>query len=189
MSGILGIGGQSGLSVYAVIRNATAGDVWNGTTFEAFTAGNWATYDVAMTEQSTTGFYKANFPSSITSGMYFITFHSGSSPTVLDTLIGQDKGVWDGTAWLTGIAFTDTQKTEINAEMLDIFNNYAMPELSGVPDATPSPFQAFMLLFMWLRNNTTATANTRSVRDSAGTAIGTATMSDDGSTFQQGKLS
>lgn len=54
MAGIIDLGGQSGRTIYFVIRN-TAGQVWNGAAFEAFNASNWANYDVAATEQGTSG--------------------------------------------------------------------------------------------------------------------------------------
>ena len=48
---------QNGLTLYAVFRNA-AGQYWNGSSFEAFNASNWATYDVAGTEVASANLYQ-----------------------------------------------------------------------------------------------------------------------------------
>lgn len=67
----------------------------------------------------------------------------------------------------------------------------AMVELTGIADApaTPSQEQALMLLYMWLRNDTASTATERRIKNDAGTEIMDAAMSDDATTFSQGKLS
>ncbi len=70
-------------------------------------------------------------------------------------------------------------------------NNDILPEITGIADApvTPNLRQAMMLLYMWLRNNSQSTATERRVLNDAGAEIADALMSDDGTTFQQGKLS
>lgn len=187
MAGIINHAGQTGLTTYAVIRDST-GQVWNGSTFEAFAAGNWSTYDVSLIEQSTTGYYKGSFPSGISAGIYHITIHVGSV-LITDEVIGQDSGyVWDGTSRFSPMSFTTTQKTQINTEVLDVVNSQTMAELTTVPGAEATLFQAVALIYQWLRNDTRATATVRTVRNSNGDIIGTSAMSDDGTTFSQGKL-
>lgn len=104
MAGIAEVAGQSGLTVYFVIRNRSA-QAWNGASFEAFNASNWGTYDIAATEQSSTGYYTATFPSSITAGKYTIVAHAqtGGSPAVTDPVIGQGSMLWDGSAEEEGV--------------------------------------------------------------------------------------
>lgn len=99
MAGILQIGGQSGLTVYGIVRNS-AGAVWDGSAFSAYNSANWSTYVVALTEQGVTGYYKATFPSAITVGKYSITLHAqgGGSPDPADVVIGFGSILWDGTA-------------------------------------------------------------------------------------------
>ena len=58
----------------------------------------------------------------------------------------------------------------------------------GQPPKNPTPLQALMLLYMALRNASKATATLRQILDDAGTVIAKATMSDDTTTFDQGKL-
>lgn len=65
----------------------------------------------------------------------------------------------------------------------------AIAEMSqGIPPATPTVTQALMYLYMALRNASKATATERSIENDAGTKIAKATMSDNGTTFDQGKL-
>ena len=68
----------------------------------------------------------------------------------------------------------------------------ALPELTGIADipATPTIPQALMLSYMRERNNTQVVKSPaeRRIFNDAGTEILDAEMSDDGTTFQQGKL-
>ena len=77
---------------------------------------------------------------------------------------------------------------QVNAEVVDALTVDAIPELAADPGATPTLAKAMMLAYMWLRNNTQSTATSRKVVNDAGTQVLTATMSDDGTTFTQGKL-
>ena len=90
---------QSG-TLYARIMNP-AGSIWNGTTFETYTAANYANYDIAMTEQGNSGVYVADFPTAITTGgsyEYFVHKQAGASPAEGDTIINTGKVDWSGTA-------------------------------------------------------------------------------------------
>jgi hypothetical protein len=94
----------SGQTVYAVVLNAT-GQAWRTDTsvFESPTAGDWADYAVAMTEQSTTGVYEGSFPTAITTaGIYPVLFRqrSGASPAATD----QNNGMLGGSICWTGAA-------------------------------------------------------------------------------------
>ena len=98
MAGILDLGGQTGRTIYFVIRNSS-GQVWNGAAFETFNASNWANYDVAATEQGTSGYYTATFPAAITAGKYTILAHRqiGGSPATTDPVFGVGIYYWNGT--------------------------------------------------------------------------------------------
>jgi len=63
-----------------------------------------------------------------------------------------------------------------------------LSELTTTPAATPTWAQAMMLLYQWLRNDGDGTATLRRIMNDAGSAISEATMADDGTTFNQGKL-
>ena len=92
--------GESGKTLYALILNAS-GQIWNGSTFEAINAANWATYAIAMAEQSTTGIYTANFPA-VAAGSYGVTMRLrvGVSPATTDQVVAtvNSPAHWDGSA-------------------------------------------------------------------------------------------
>jgi|688.fasta_scaffold26353_13 hypothetical protein len=64
----------------------------------------------------------------------------------------------------------------------------AISELSAVPSATPTTKQALMFLYMALRNQSTTTASSQTIRNDAGTTIATATLADDGTTMTKGEF-
>ena len=91
-------------TLYARIINSI-GYWWNGTTFEAYSAGNYSNYDVAMTEQGNSGVYVADFPTGITTGgtyEYFVHRQSGGSPAEGDPVINTGKIDWTGTVSISG---------------------------------------------------------------------------------------
>lgn len=93
----------TGSTLYARIANSS-GNWWNGSAFEAYSAGNYSTYDVAMTEQGASGVYTATFPSGITSGgtyEYFVHLQAGASPAQGDLVANTGKVDWTGSASIT----------------------------------------------------------------------------------------
>jgi hypothetical protein len=88
----------SGRTLYAVVRT-TVGTVWNGTSFEAYNESNWSNYDIAMTEQGTSGYYVGTFPT-VSAGVYNVDVRdrAGGSPAVTDTRVGSGSLEWDGSA-------------------------------------------------------------------------------------------
>ena len=96
------------------------------------------------------------------------------------------------------IATSDTVYVSSPVVVFDVFSagpnvnistaTGTLTELVAVPAASPTIAQGLALLYMALRNSSTATATARTVKNDAGTTIGTATMSDNGTTFTQGKL-
>lgn len=123
-------GATTGATLYAVIENE-AGQLWNGTTFEAFNAANWATYKVALTEQAGTGRFRANFPAAILSpGVYNIQYRvqAGGSPVVGDANVATDKIEWTGTQLnsftdLTAKYDEDSKSYNVRLSAYDIAGN------------------------------------------------------------------
>lgn len=113
-------GATTGATIYAVIENE-AGQLWNGTTFEAFNAANWATYKVALTEQAGTGRFRADFPTAILSpGVYNIEYRlqDGGAAAVDDAVVSTDKIEWTGDQLNS---FTDlTAKYEEDAKTFNV---------------------------------------------------------------------
>src|SRR5258708_33755780 len=86
----------SGISAYAVIRN-NSGLVWNGSSFESYNSAHWSTYAITMTEQASSSYFNATFPSSIVAGKYSYVVHQGSPATLGDPAINSRTLDWDGT--------------------------------------------------------------------------------------------
>lgn len=84
-------------TLYARLMSPT-GLWWNGTSFEAYNASNYATYVIAMTEQGASGVYVADFPSVITtSGTYQYFVHSTTaSPLEGDATANTGEIDWSG---------------------------------------------------------------------------------------------
>lgn len=85
---------------------------------------------------------------------------------------------------------TATMKASVNAEVIDVLSTDTHAELASVPAATSSLKDKIIWLFMTARNKITQTATTQIVKaDDGSTTVGTATVSDDGTTFTKGKIS
>jgi len=95
---------QSNYTVYATIRDR-AGAIWNGSSFEGFSSGNWGNYDIQLTEDGTSGYYKGVFPAAIPAGYYDLLFYrqAGGSPSMSDPKLNTGSLRFDGTDEETGI--------------------------------------------------------------------------------------
>ena len=93
----------------------------------------------------------------------------------------------DATSGYAMLPHHDHPVSEMAAEFL---SGTIMAELTAVADipATPTVAQALMLLYMAMRNDSQATSGERRVLNDAGTEILDAAMTEDGTTFSQGKL-
>lgn len=100
----------TGSTVYARIMSP-AGLWWNGTTFEAYAAGNYATYDVALTEQGASGLFVGDFPTGITTAgtyEYFCYIQAGGTPAQGDALTNSGSVDWTGSAAVSASASSMT---------------------------------------------------------------------------------
>ena len=168
------VASQSGLTLYTVIHNST-GQLWNtsGQAFEAYNSAHWANYVISLTEQSPTAYYFASFPTQIVAGKYTEVFYQGTG-IVGDLIFGSSSINWNGTSEEQGIFLG------MNATVLS--------ELNAIPSATPTFAEAIMMLYMSIRNRHSATAIQETISNSAGTTIGSATLSDDGVMTTKGKF-
>lgn len=96
MAAIIESFGTVGVSLYAIIRDKT-GQVWNGSAFEAYNVAHWSTYAIALTEQTSSGYYLVSFPAAIPAGKYSFVIHQGSPPTAGDQPFDRGFIDWDGT--------------------------------------------------------------------------------------------
>jgi hypothetical protein len=110
--------GVTGRTLYAVVRN-NGGEVWNGSAFETYAGGNWTTYDVALTEQGSSGYYVGTFPALIVAaGSYQVESRdqSGGSPATTHTIVGNGELEWTGSA----VASEGSIQTYVDTEVAAI---------------------------------------------------------------------
>ena len=69
------------------------------------------------------------------------------------------------------------------------FDNNVMGELTGVPSPDASQQEKIEFIYQYLAFKRTATSTAETMHNSDGTAFGTATLSDDGTTFTKNKVS
>ena len=89
------------------------------------------------------------------------------------------------------LGFQASQLTSLASEISDALTVDTIAELAaGAPAATPTIASALMLLYMWLVNDSqmTNSPSERTVRNSSGTIIAKATVSDASGVYSQGKL-
>lgn len=91
--------GPSTATCYVHILNSS-GQRWNGSAFEAFSAANYANYDVTVAEDSTTGIFIGTMPSTVPAGRHdIILFRQlGGSPADGDRAVGAQALQWSGSA-------------------------------------------------------------------------------------------
>ncbi len=103
---------------------------------------------------------------------------TGALATSLTTLAGHDPG----STLASAIAVAALPTANQNAAAILAAT---ITELSAVPDPDPTLSEAIALLFMALRNKITVDATTKKVHNDAGAAIGTKTLTDDGTTYAE----
>jgi hypothetical protein len=84
------------------------------------------------------------------------------------------------------VSGTATQ-AEVATEISDALTSDTLAELSSIPGASPTLSQAVMLLYMALRNQATASTTQSTIKNNAGTSIGTASLTDSSGVFTKGK--
>lgn len=86
-----------------------------------------------------------------------------------------------------GVVVATASKTgyALSAAGVDAILDDPLTELAAVPAAAPTLRQALQFLYMALRNKITTTATETKVHNDAGSAIATAAVSDDGTTFER----
>lgn len=106
----------------------------------------------------------------------------------LDLLLDAIKAVTDNIP--ASGALNNLSAADVNAQVLDVLNTDTFAEISSIPAATTTLTNMIRLLYSLARNKTMQTATTFTLRNDADSGnIGTATVSDDGTTGTKGKLS
>lgn len=104
-----------GATCYFLLRNSV-GAIWNGSAFETYAAANYANYDIAATEQGSSGLFTADMPA-VAAGTYNVQLkrQAGGSPAESDKTAADGTIMWDGTAIVTHDKLFTTQMTEAYA--------------------------------------------------------------------------
>lgn len=85
--------------------------------------------------------------------------------------------------------FTSTMKTSIETAVQNFMEGVAVTDFTSIPVSTPTYSEALGFIYALGLNKHTCTATTATIYDSDNNAVGTATVSDDGSTFQRTRYS
>lgn len=152
---------------YRIYEDETGTSIANGT-MAVLDTGN------------TTGFYTELIAVTAANG-----FEAGKNYTIyIEAAVGGDTG---------GVAFSFKASNRItaaviNAEVNDVLNVDAKTELAAIPAANASLGDKIALMAMATRNGGAATATAVTVNKDGGTALGTGSLADNGTTFTRGKL-
>jgi hypothetical protein len=122
MAGYIEVGSQTGNTVYAMLRNAQK-QVWNGSTWVAYNVANWSQYVIALTEDTSSGFYTAAVPAGINTAIrltILVYQQLGGSPAAGDDFIGNATGIYDGANWETGWSTNVRTLTSLPAAGVDV---------------------------------------------------------------------
>lgn len=110
MSGELKTQGQTAETVYALLFSGA--QVFNTVSgaFEAYSTGSLGSYDIALTEQGSSGRFVGDMPSGVSRGRYDVYFYvkEGASPAELDDFIGNLTLYWSGDAVVDDPGTIDT---------------------------------------------------------------------------------
>lgn len=106
----------TGNTLYTHVFDAT-GQIWNGSAFEAPASGNWANYDIAMSEAAAaTQIYRGTMPGAGAGAYSFVVRkQAGGSPAVADIAVAVGDLEWDGSAELP-LSDTNTDVETILAD-------------------------------------------------------------------------
>ena len=84
---------------------------------------------------------------------------------------------------------TRATPAQVNTEVLDVINTDASTELASIPTTTGTLRQMIQFLFEYFRNKKTVSATTETLlKEDASTTLGTAALSDNGTTFTKGEM-
>ena len=111
------------LNLYAMLRSIT-GTVWHtgSSTWVAWNAPDWANYAIALTEDTSSGFYHAAVPAIGSAQRVTILIYNrlGGAPAAGDQAFGNSTALWDGSTWESGWSTTTRQITTMGLVTVDV---------------------------------------------------------------------
>lgn len=132
---------QSGKTLYAVVRDAS-GHWWNGSTFEAYSVGDFANYAVALAEQGASGYFTGATPG-LAAGPYVVGVRSkaGASPAPSDASLGGYQAYWDGSQWIVPTdPWGGVITAQIAAQLLRLIGAHAAGKRTSNNDGSQEVF-------------------------------------------------
>jgi hypothetical protein len=136
----------TGATLYAQIRNLSSGFIFNGSTFQAYSAlsGQVATYAINLAEQGQSQYYDGNMPAGISGAGTFdliVRQRLGAPYLETDPIVANGQIQWNG----SGIAGAQDVATSGQvAGFLPVrfpkgrsFNNFVFPMVSTADGQTP----------------------------------------------------
>lgn len=153
------------------------------------TVSSRSTFDYTA-EQVTVGTNndKSNYVLAATqTGVTIPTVTNVTNPVTAGTV--SDKTGYSIAGSLTTLDdLNDISAADVNAQVLDVLATDTFAELASIPGATSTLVQKITFLFMVARNQLEQNASTQTLRaDNSTTAVGTASVSDNGTTFIRAK--
>lgn len=147
---------SSGSTLYAVIHH-TDGRVWNNIeeAWEAFEDAKWAQYAIAMTEQGSSGYYRAEYPAGaggvLTTEVVYN--QAGGTPALGDapaTGVGQSQGVDVAAIKTNVIAASNLQKSlssMIQGAVTALGTSTASKIYTDLSDAAANVYQGRIMIW------------------------------------------
>lgn len=160
----------------------TAGTTGNALNAAGSAGDPWATAIPGAYGAGTAGSKLGRLPD-VAVGAAGGLFIAGSNAATTVNITGNLTGNVSGSV---GSVTTVSDKTGYSMAAAGL-DAVVVSDLGAVPSTTAKIVDAIAFLFMGLRNLRSTTASQDKVSNNAGTAIGTATVSDDGTTFLKGK--
>lgn len=107
--------GVAGLNLYAFFIDSDNNTIWNGSAFESWNDANWTDYDVALSENTNSGYYGVAVPAGINTAKrltVLIYRRLAGTPAIGDEGYGNFTQQWTGSSW--GEASTGVDVISIN---------------------------------------------------------------------------
>ena len=124
----------------------------------------------------------------VSAGRYRVTYTVDTSHAIQQLIfvatvtVGAVPRTWMGMSQVS-----DDQSTKLDALYSAFITTHA--ELTGIPSQSAGVLDKIELLFMALRNKFENTNALQTINNNAGNSIGTAAISDDGTTYTKDKFS
>lgn len=175
---------EAGKTTLYDVYVSLSGQFFSTSAYENYNGSNVANYKRAVSEFGGK-VYGSTVPSlPANAAVLVVTYdQAGGSPNLAtDDIVNQELMYWDGSqlsVYISSLQVAAAAGTALDANVA---------ELVGVPAANAGVRAMLKLLYMRLRNACTQTTTARTIKDDAGNTIGSSTITDDGTTTNQGKL-